>query len=513
VISPAARYAELRSERDPYLRRARDCAKLTIPALVPDEGSTSSTKFYSPHQSLGARGVNNLASKLLLALIPQQSSFFRLQIDEKALEELTGEEGKRGEIEEALARIERTALSALEASSIRTVGFEGFKQLLVAGNVLLAFSDAAEPRAFRLDKYVVRRAPDGTVLELIIAEQQNPEALDPEVAALLPEPAVPQKGRTRATVTLYTYICWDQYENHYKSCQYINDVAIPGTEGSYPKDKFPYLPLRFIRVDGEDYGRSYVEEYYGDLRSLEGLEKAILKGSAASAKVLYFVNPGGVTRLKDVVQSESGDVRSGNAADVTVLQTQKSTDLSVAKSQSETLQNRLAFAFLLNSAIQRGGERVTAEEVRYMARELEDALGGIYSILAQEFQRPLVTLLLEYLRKTKRIPNLPKGSVRPVIVTGLDALGRGQDLARLDEFLNGVPQVIAQSLAEYLNVGDYLTRRATALGLERKGLVRTQQEVDSERQRQQDAMMQQSVVDKAAGPVAQAAAAAAQAPQ
>jgi hypothetical protein len=323
----------------------------------------------------------------------------------------------------------------------------------------------------------------------------------------------PVKGKTKAQVTLYTAIYWNAARNLYESCQYLNDVKIPDTEGSYTKERFPYLPLRFIRVDGESYGRSYVEEYYGDLRSLEGLEKAILKGSAASAKVLYFVSPGGTTRLKDVVNSESGDVRSGNAGDVTVLQTQKSTDLSVAKQQSETLSNRLAFAFLLNSAIQRGGERVTAEEIRYMARELEDALGGIYSLLAQEFQRPLVNLLLEFLRRKKRIPALPKGTVKPVIVTGLDALGRGQDLARLDEFINGIPATMAQQAASYLNVGDYLTRRATALGLERKGLVRTEQEVQQAAQAQQQATMDQMVAGKVAGPAAQAALAAAEGAQ
>ena len=42
----------------------------------------------------------------------------------------------------------------------------------------------------------------------------------------------------------------------------------------------------------------------------------------------------------------------------------------------------------------RSAERVTAEEVRYMAQELETALGGVYSILSQEFQYPFVNLLL-----------------------------------------------------------------------------------------------------------------------
>lgn len=500
TYTASGRYTQLASDRDPYLRRARDCAKLSIPALMPEDGSTASTKFYSPYQSLGARGVNNLSSKLLLALLPPQSSFFRLSIDDYALEELAQQEGMRAAVEEALGKIERTALATIEASPLRTVGFEVFKHLVVAGNALLVLRDQEDARMFRMDKYVVHRAPNGTVLELIIKEAVSPMALDEDVQALLPSDML-QKAReskTCNTVDLYTVV--KREAKVYRSWQEINSVRIPDTEETYPHDMCPYLPLRFIRVDGEHYGRSYVEEYYGDLRSLEGLEKAILLGSAAAAKVLFLVNPNGTTREKDIAQAQSGDVKSGNAADVTVVQAQKAMDFQIAEKKSADIQNRLAFAFLLNTAIQRNGERVTAEEIRYMARELEDALGGIYSILAQEFQKPLVSLLMAYLRKKKRIPALPKGAVKPVIVTGMEALGRGQDLDRLDTFINGIPAPIAQPAAARLNIGDYLTRRATALGLDAKGLVKTEAQMEQEAQAAAQQQMIQGLIDKGTAP-------------
>ena len=75
-------------------------------------------------------------------------------------------------------------------------------------------------------------------------------------------------------------------------------MPIPKTQGSFPVDKSPYIPLRFNRVDGEDYGRGYVEEYYGDLKSLEGLTRAIVEGSAAASKVLFMVAPNGIIREK-----------------------------------------------------------------------------------------------------------------------------------------------------------------------------------------------------------------------
>ena len=52
------------SQRESYLNRARECAKLTIPTLIRDEGSSWATTFETPFQSIGARGANHLASKL-----------------------------------------------------------------------------------------------------------------------------------------------------------------------------------------------------------------------------------------------------------------------------------------------------------------------------------------------------------------------------------------------------------------------------------------------------------------
>ena len=49
--------------------------------------------------------------------------------------------------------------------------------------------------------------------------------------------------------------------------------------------------LRFNSVDGEDYGRGRVEEFLGDLKTLEGLSQALVEGSAAAAKVIFLVSP------------------------------------------------------------------------------------------------------------------------------------------------------------------------------------------------------------------------------
>ena len=73
------------------------------------------------------------------------------------------------------------------------------------------------------------------------------------------------------------------------------------------------------------------------------------------------------------------------------------------------IEQRLSYAFLLNASVIRDSERTTAEEVRMTAQELQDSLGGIYGVLSQEFQLPLVKRKLALLNKTKKLPELPKG--------------------------------------------------------------------------------------------------------
>lgn len=498
----ASRYQKLAEKRETFLNRARKCSELTIPTLIPPSGHSQHSVFPTPYQGIGARGVNNLASKLLLSLFPPNSPFFAMRVDDMTAMELAQTEGARAKVDEALGKYERAVMTELENSGDRSAHFEALKHLIVAGNVLLFLPKDGKTRVFSLDRYVVVRDPMGEVLEVIIREDMSFASLPEDLKVIVAE-TLGEKLDREADVALYTKF-WLE-DGKIRSYQEIAGVKVDGSDGSWPKDKAPIIALRWTRIDGEDYGRSYVEEYLGDLISLEGLSKAILEGSAAAARVIFLVNPNGTTRAKDVTQAPNGSAISGNANEVTALQVQKQADMSVAQNTVATITERLAYAFLMNSAIQRNGERVTAEEVRYMAGELEDALGGVYSILSQEYQLPYVMRVIDRMTKQKKLPPLPKGVVRPTIVTGLEALGRGHDLTKYDQFLRALAPLGPEVLAQYMNVGDYITRIGTALGIDLAGLVKTQEQIQQEQQQAMQAQQQQQLMDAAkpaVGPMA-----------
>ena len=484
-------YSMLETDRNGYLNRARECSELTIPTLVPPDGHGSHTKYVTPFQSIGARGVNNLASRLLLALFPANTAFFRLALEEQVLAELSSEKEKT-EFEKALAKVERVINKEFSIKAVRVAVFEALKHLIVAGNVLLHVRPDGGVKVFHLDKYVVRRDGNSDVLDIIVKETFTPETVPEIVKQMLVKMGIEHDGRDyhEKEVEIYTHVFrngkkWGVYQE-------VNGEVIPGSEGSYPLDNCPWIPLRFIRVDGCDYGRGHVEEYLGDLRSLESLTQSIVEGSAASAKVLFLLNPGGYTQKRSL-EAPNGSVVSGSDTDISVLQVQKHADFNVAMQVAKEVSDRLSYAFLLNSSVQRSGERVTATEIEKMTAELESQVSGLYSLLSQELQLPLVKQYMRQLSKARKIPSLPKDTVQPIIITGVEALGRGNDLSKLDMLIQGIAQFGPEMLMQYMNMSDYIARRATALGIDTEGLIKSEEQLAKEKQQQQMMAMAQQL--------------------
>lgn len=493
--SASQRYAQLEGDRRPFLDRARSCAKLTIPTLLPEDGSNGSTTFTTPEQSLGARGVNNVAAKMLLALLPPNAPFFKMEVDDMTATEISGQEGAKDEVDKAFAQFVRRVMTDVESRALRSDLYEALRLLVVSGNVLVYVPEMGRGRVYRMDRYVVKRDPAGNLLEVVIREQIAHAAIPPEIAKQIPTEALPAPApqvngvQTQAQTKpfyLFTHVVLNE-EGQYQVYQEIEGIVVPQSQGTYLREELPFLALRYNKVDGEDYGRGLIEEYLGDLLHLESLSKSIREFVAIASRVIPMVNPNGMTAVKDLTEAANGEPIAGNSDDVTFLQIERYNDFRVAKEMIGTLEQRLAFAFLLNTAIQRPGERVTAEEIRYMARELEDTLGGTYSVQAVELQLPLATILIKALEKRGSLPELPKGMVTPKVVTGMDALGRGNDLSNLIQFRDIIAETPA---AQTIKWDGFATRVANSLNVETAGLIMTPEESQAMQQQQ---IMQQLV--------------------
>jgi len=495
----ASRYEQLSSLRENFLHRARECAKLTLPPLIPESGHNSATRFYTPYQGIGSRGVNNLAARLLLSLLPPNTPFFKLEVSDADAKEIAKQQKLEGEVQAELSMIERAVMDEIEREGLRAPVFEMLKHLIVGGNALFYLPASGGAKVYGIDKFVCVRDAVGNLLEVIIKEEVSPEVLSADMQALLAS-----KGDD--DVALYTKFYLE--DGKWLSYQDVGGEVVPGSEGSWPADKPPMMALRWNRVDGEDYGRGFVEEYIGDLISLEGLSRAILEASAAAAKVVFLVAPNGTTRVQDLAEADSGDFRSGNAAEVSAVQLNKQADMAVASATAQAIEQRLGHAFMLFDTVARRSERTTAYEVREAINALEVGLGGVFSMLSNSFQLVFVRRLMERMQRQNRLDPLQDGIVAPSIVTGTAALGRANDLQNLQSFFQFIAQLGPQVVEGYLNMDEFVKRTGAAIGIDMNGLVKSGEQREQEEMQRQQAIQQQQAAEiaKAAAPQAVSAA-------
>ena len=74
--------------------------------------------------------------------------------------------------------------------------------------------------------------------------------------------------------------------------------------------------------------------------------------------------------------------------------------------------------------------------------ELEQQLGGLFSLLTVEFLVPYLNRVMLVLQRRNELPKIDKNIVRPQIVAGVNALGRGQDRESLTAFITTIAQTL-----------------------------------------------------------------------
>ena len=488
------RYSQLESGRTQFLDVAVEASELTLPYLVTrDEYKSGKRTLLQPFQSVGAKAVVTLSAKLMLAMLPPQTAFFKLQIrDDKIGEEIDPQ--TRSELDLSFSKIERNIMEYIAASSDRVVVHQALKHLIVSGNALI-FMSKDGLKHYPLNRYVVNRDGNGNVLEIV-----TKELIDRKILGL--ERQVPSKepngdySSDEDDAEVYTYVRLDEGSGRWLWHQEVDGQVLPGSRSTAPKNASPWLVLRFNTVDGEDYGRGRVEEFIGDLRSLNGLAQALVEGASVASKVIFLVSPSATTKPGTLAKAGNGAIIQGRPEDVGVVQVGKTADFATAANLSTQIEKRILEAFLVMNV--RQAERVTAEEVRLTQLELEQSLGGLFSLLTVEFLIPYLNRILLVMQRGNQIPRLPKDLVRPKIVAGVNALGRGQDQQALTQFIGTIAQTLGpEALQRFIDPTEAIKRLAAAQGIDVLNLVKSPETMEAEMQQQQAMATQQQLLGQA----------------
>ena len=495
-------YAQLETSRWEYFYQGHKSSTLTIPSILPMDGQD---RAHLPQnfQSIGARGVNNLSSRLSLTLFPATLPFMRLEISPADRAALAGEGTDiLTEVQQSLLAIEEQAVSEFDTEGWRPVVSSALRLLVCTGNALIYDRGGSDsrPAVFDMRSYVVDRDPEGNLLTVILKQEIGVSAASTALRELAETEAVKHhlthgsgyNSTHEPTIELYTGARRNS-EGRYEYWQEIAGVEVPDSRTQKHRKDLPLLPLRFEPIECAAWGRGYVEDYHGDLLALEYLSRALVEGATAMAKIIWLIRPGSSTKAQTIAKAPNGSIRMGDPDDVGALQADKASDLSVALNMSDRISQRLSSNFLLSSSIQRNGERVTAEEIRIMAQELEDALGSVYASLAEHVQRPIVEYLYNRMERRGVLNGVPS-AVKPVVASGLENISRNHKVARIQEFLGTMNQLFGpEQIATIVKVEEVAADLAIGLNLDVTRYILSEEEIAQNRLEQQQQAAVQAV--------------------
>lgn len=492
-------WAELEGIKRPLMTRVERYASLTIPKVcLPDGWQPEAGEQAHDWQSLGAQAVNHVVNKLMIAMFAPSKPFFRVRegkATKKQMAELQVTETELGTI---LSKMERTAAAELDGRAQRPKLYQACRHLVVTGNVLLVLGKDSM-RVLGLRYFCVKRTAEGKVHKLVIREKLRFDELDPEIQGLLAGLHAPDDK-----VSHYKLIV-RQDNGRYSMTQWVEDKLLPKQyNGSWAEDRLPYQVLTWDLADEADYGTGLVEDYSGDFEALSVLSEAVVSGGVAGCEFRWAVSPNGTTSVDDFRDSANGDAIAGSPKDVGAISPGVSEGVKMADAIESKYSQRISRGFLLTSAVTRDAERVTAEEIRGTAMELEASFGGVYSSLAPSFQRPIALWLLKVSGQDVQGTDLGV-----MIITGLDALSRNGDLENLRQGMGILgelatsagqtfgPRIKWQDLAKFVGQG---------VGIELEQFVKSDEEFMAEQNAiaQEEAAKQQAVDTNKAQAQAQA---------
>lgn len=474
-VTAESEWSQLHSKRTGLLDRCERFAEITIPSVCPqDDYDSGRDTLTNGTTSLGAQCVTNLTNKLMLAMFPASKPFFRLAMTEAEAQDFADKNNITVDIlTDSLAQGERDALLQLEMSGGREGLYEAMNHLEVTGNVLMDTRDKNTLEFVPIKEYVVRRNRKGEVLTLIIKQELMHCELDDAVLKHIDPTEVgdPEQKRCR-----YTWV--RRFKGKFRVTEHIDQFELPySTFGAtYNLDELPLHPLTWRLPLAQHYGVGRVEDYFHDFGTNETVSEAMSDGAIMASQFRWLQNPTGITRPEDFQNSNNGDVIPGAANDLQLIFANVGQQLNTVLAIGQQYEKRLGTGFLLNSAVTRNAERVTAEEIRLQAIELESSLGGVYSRISRDIQIPLAAWLMR-----KADLSIKGTKLRPVVITGLDALSRNADLERLMQFLSNVTNLggIPPNIAAMLQQSNIISDIAAGLGINKKRYVASDDEIQT----------------------------------
>jgi hypothetical protein len=453
------------------------------------DGKRDGAHLVEPYSGLGAAGVVHLSSRMAINFLPAGRPYLRLDLPPKVQMQLEG--NIPTEISIGLSKAEQMIQAEVEDVGWRKSALMTLQQLIISGNVLEYVQPNNAIKHYRLDQYVQRFDAYGKFIEAIIKEEFPKDEL-PE--GINPPDSVDNGFDGEETISMYTQLLYKGNGKYQRTQMWHNDQMI-GPATTWDETRFPYIPLGWTWMPGENYARSKCEEHIADLRSMDALEKAQLEMGAMASRNFVVVRPGATaaTLRQRLTRARNGEVLIADPDSIEAKSFENFRGAQQVQQHSQMLRESISRAFLLTSAGQRDAERVTATEIERDIAELEAALGGVFSMLAQDMMKRRTEILMQQMMDQQKLPTVDKNMVTPTILTGLEALSRERDVSRAMQAAQ-IVQAFGPTGVDAVKLERVIGRAFVGLGI--PDAVRTEEEIQQIQQQRAQQQQEQAALEK-----------------
>lgn len=510
-------------EMSTILDRARDCALLSKPWLLPEEGHGEDDEFRNNYQSVGSNGLTVFTGKLMDLIFPAGRPFFMLDVSPRVRYAAGADENMlRGQLEALFLR-ELTMMAVLESGnpdrkkrgsrrdsfrkkrrskrvSFRTKQYQALLQCVGTGDVLQQLTDDYRIKVLRRDQWTCRRDSSGDVLHHILKEKVDILGIETEqhdnasIREMVNLSEIDEESehddRMVDMVTRNKY--------HHASGRWVVEQEINGHVFNTSEEEVSaYWSTPYELVSPEHHGRGLIENNLGDLKGLDNLELNLLNIMGLAGKGHPVLDAGSEMTPDDLRKPSGtvlvGRVQSGNVMDAGMLTFDMAREYTILESGIGRKEKNLGRAMLTEIEAMPTGDRVTATQIVRIAREIELATGGVVSSVADDMQIPLLLRLEYQMEKDKLIAPLNREAYEVVSITGVNAMRqgeKGQNVLNFAQIAAQMPED-AQRRIEWSVLVDVLARY---MNIHEPGLIKTREQVEEEMA--QD--LQQAIAQQAA---------------
>lgn len=477
--------------------------QLNLEAVKPEEGSSD----------LPNSAIENFTAKLQKTLFPDNRAFFAFNAPEEAKVQSGAD---KTDINRNLESAVNAIMTLLKDKKLYSILPKVFENATVIGNALVFMGyKKSDPIQFISPAdFVWRRTASGTVKELIIREVIALEDIvDKELRRVLENDIGYDMAQYKTetnnlstqprSIQKYTYVYFEDNGTQVIS-EYVGKFKV-GKEIRRSAKEPLFLPIAPDLPLKAQYGVGKVKGAVSSILQIRSASKTWARHNSLISDLKIGVAPSASNAIKAMAKQRTSNHVVLNDPKDMQLMPWGNVNMSSVEMSYENAKQDLSRIFLMQQGVTRQAERVTAEEIRRNAEELNAANSNLISAYESQLQGPLVQYALYHLDIENEEGDSIKDALEDLdvkLLTGTEAIGRVSQsdnvTTMLQEatLLGGVPEHIAR----HMKINNILNILAQGRGLPSDEIVKSKQELQAEQeaaQEQQAQLMAQEQTTKA----------------